>query len=109
MSSHTAQIESVSKKVNLTQQILSVVVTIVTATAVVYAFISNLTNTMEIHTQELKELKSDVDAMKNNMQTTEIYKGVSSTEIKALEDKVNSIESKMDRMDEKLDKILIRK
>ena len=51
----------------------------------------------------------DVEVIKQNVQSNEVYKGVSDVEIKSLEDKVNRIESKMDKIDEKLDKILIRK
>lgn len=105
----SAPLEDYSKKVNFVQQIISGIIAVVTATVVVYAFISNLSNTVQANSQEIKDIKTDVKEVKQNVQSTEVYKGVSSTEIKTLEEKVGRIENKIDKIDEKLDKIIIRK
>lgn len=106
---HTAQVEQLGKKVNLTQQVISIGITIVTTIIVVYGFFYNMSQTIQIHTAQLKELQEEISDMRRTTEANEVYKGVSNVTIKNLEEKVSSIESKMDKIDEKLDKILIRK
>lgn len=109
MSNHVAQVEQLSKKINLTQQIISIAITILTTIIVVYGFFYNMSQTIQIHTSQLKELQEEINDMRRTTEANEVYKGVSNVTIKNLEDKVNSIETKMDKIDEKLDRILIRK
>ena len=109
MTSHSAQIESTTKKINLTQQIVSISITIVTTMIVVYGFFYNMFKTIEYHTNQIKDLQTQIEEMHKTSEETAVFKGVSDVNIKNLEEKVNMIETKVDRMDEKLDKILIRK
>lgn len=106
---HTAQVEQLGKKINLTQQVVSIGITIITTMVIVYGFFYNMSKTIEYHTGQIKDLQISIEKMRSNVQENEVYKGVSETEMKAVQDKINSIESKVDRMDEKLDKILMRK
>ena len=73
----------------------------------IYAFVFNTSKTIESHTLQIKEMHDDVEQIKTVINDNEVYKGVSTTEIKSLEEKVNGIEVKMDKMDDKLDKILM--
>jgi seryl-tRNA synthetase len=108
-SNHTAQVEQLGKKLNITQQVVSIGITIVTTMVVVYGFFYNMSKTIEVHTSQLKELQDEINEMRKTTEANEVYKGVSATEMKAVQDKVSSIEAKVDRMDEKLDRILMRK
>ena len=97
------------KKLSLTQQLVSGLVALITAFCVAYAYFYTIQDNVKDNTEKLKSIETGLDDMKNKIQDNEVYKGVSETQVKSLEEKVNRIENKMDKMDEKLDKILIRK
>lgn len=109
MANYQAQTEQLSKKINLSQQVISIAVTIITTMIVVYGFFYNMFKTIEYHTNQIKELQVQIDEMHKTSEETAVFKGVSDITIKNLENKVGAIEAKMDRIDEKIDKILIRK
>jgi len=103
-----AEIQLTSKKINLGQTTLNLLLSLLTAVLVVYSFYFNTTSTISKHTEEIKEVKTDVSSMKEDLKNVAVFKGVSETEINELKSKVDNIDGKMDKMNDKLDKILTR-
>jgi hypothetical protein len=76
---------------------------------VVYGFYYNTKGTLLNHSESIEEVKTDVEQIKQKINDAAVFEGVSKTQIKVLEDKVNAIDNKMDKMDDKLDQILLRR
>lgn len=95
------------KRANITSTLISIIIGTVTALSVAYSFYYNTMSTLNEHSEDIKEIKSDVGSMKGEIKDMTVFKGVSSSEIEALQKKVENVEAKMDKMDDKLDKILI--
>jgi hypothetical protein len=109
MNTEHATLEKHLKKSQLWSNSISAFVAILTASSVGYGFYYNTKNAINTHTEEIRELKQDVNEVKAKSNESAVFQGVSNAQIKALEDKVSSIDAKMDKMDDKLDQILIKK
>jgi len=102
-----SQLERHIKRTNLTSTLISIVIGTVTALSVAYSFYFNTMRTLDEHSEDIKEVKSDVTEIKGEIKDISVFKGVSNAEIQGLQGKVERVEAKMDKMDDKLDKILI--
>jgi peptidoglycan hydrolase CwlO-like protein len=102
------EIERFTKKANLIQTLTNAGIAIACALAVVYAFYFNTTATLADHSQQIKDIHTDVNGMKEDLKNVAVFKGVSETEINELKGKVDNIDSKMDKMNDKLDRILLK-
>lgn len=100
MDAQVVQIEKSIKKSVFTTNIVSVVIAIFSALGVGYGFYFNTKSTLEKHETELKELREDVNTNTRILNDIQVFKGVSSSEMKSLEKKV-------DKIDEKLDKLIL--
>lgn len=96
------------KKASIYTNFISGLVAVVVAMSVGYGFYYNTKATLEQHTTDIQEVKSDVSEIKKNVEATNVFKGVSEIEVKVLSEKINAIESNVSKMDEKLDKILMQ-
>lgn len=96
------------KRTTITTHIVSSVIALFTALGVVYGFYYKTNSTLENHTNQIKEIKVDVNDVKNKVNESQVFQGVSGIEIKTLQEKVNAIDRKVDKIDEKLDKILMK-
>jgi len=96
------------KKASIYTNFISGLVAVVVAMSVGYGFYYNTKATLEQHTTDIQEVKSDVSEIKKNVEATNVFKGVSEVEVKVLSEKINAIESNVSKMDEKLDKILMQ-
>lgn len=83
-------------------------VAVACALSVGYGFYYKTQSTLDSHTQDIKEVKSDVNVIKKDIQEVDIYKGVSKVEIEVLDKRIQKLEQDMSKMDEKLDLILIQ-
>lgn len=97
------------KRANFISNAVSVVVALFTALSVGFGFYYNTKSTLNVHTSDIKEIKVEVEQVKTKVNESAVYQGVSSAEIKSLQEKVNSIDAKVDKVDEKLDKLILRK
>ena len=88
--------------------LVSGLVAVACALSVGYGFYYKTQSTLNEHTQDIKEVKSDVNTIKDDIQEVDIYKGVSKVEIKVLDKRIQKLEQDMSKMDEKLDLILIQ-
>jgi peptidoglycan hydrolase CwlO-like protein len=108
MTSEHATLEQHIKKATVLTNFISALVAAVLAIGVGYGFYYKTSSTLDNHTQDIKEVKSDVATIKNDVQAVDVFKGVSQVEVKAMNEKINVLEENINKMDEKLDKILLQ-
>tara|TARA_R110000824_G_scaffold314339_1_gene501188 strand:+ start:705 stop:1034 length:330 start_codon:yes stop_codon:yes gene_type:complete len=96
-----SHIEKALKRSSLVSTILSIVVALLSTFAIGFGFYYQTKASLEQHDKEIIELKTDVVATETKVDELTIYRGVSSSEIKNLEKKV-------DKLDRKLDEILLK-
>jgi septation ring formation regulator EzrA len=108
MTTEHQTLEQHLKKATTVTNFVSAFVAMICAIGVGYGFYYKTSSTLDSHTQDIKEVKSDVTQIKNEIQATDVFKGVSQVEVQAMNDKINALEQNMSKMDEKLDKILLQ-
>jgi len=96
------------KRTTIISNVLSIVVALLVAMSVGYGFYYNTKNTLDEHSEDITEIKDDVNSITLHINEIDVFKGVSSTEIKAIEEKVDKNLKEIEKMDDKLDKILIQ-
>jgi uncharacterized protein HemX len=108
MNTEHITLEKNLKKATAMTNFISGLIAVAVALSVGYGFYYKTQSTLIEHTQDIKEVKSDVSVIKKDIQEVDVFKGVNKVEVKTLEDKIQKLESDMSRMDEKLDQILIQ-
>lgn len=108
MNAEHITLEKHLKKATLVTNFVSGLVAVACAMSVGYGFYYKTQTTLDAHTEDIKEVKTDVNIIKKDIQEVDVYKGVSKVEINTLEDKIKKMEQDMSKMDEKLDLILIQ-
>lgn len=108
MTSEHITLEKHLKKATMVTNLVSGLVAVACALSVGYGFYYKTQSTLDLHTQDIKEVKSDVNAIKDDIQEVDVYKGVNKVEVKTLEDKIQKLEANTTKMDDKLDQILIQ-
>lgn len=88
------------KKTTLTSNIVSIMIAIISALGVGFGFYYNTNSRLETNERSIKQLETEVESTQRQVNKMEVFKGVSSAEMKNLEKKV-------DKIDEKLDKLII--
>jgi peptidoglycan hydrolase CwlO-like protein len=91
-------IEKSIRKTTLTSNITSILIAIIAAFGTGYGFYFNTKSSLETHDREIKTLKNRVDENTEDINNIQIYKGVSSAEMKNLEKKVDKIDEKLDKL-----------
>ena len=95
-----AEIEKSIRKTTYTSNALSVIIASITALSIGFGFYFNTQSTLDSHDKSIKNIEETVDKNTKVINDIQVYKGVSSSEMKNLEKKV-------DKIDEKLDKLLL--
>lgn len=108
MNTEHLELESHIKKATAYTNYISGLVAVICAMSVGYGFYYNTSETLDEHTKDIKEVKQDVNIIKNDIQDVDVFKGVSQFEVKTLEQKIMKLENDMTKMDEKLDQILLQ-
>lgn len=108
MNAEHITLEKHLKKATMITNFVSGLVAVACALSVGYGFYYKTQTTLDSHTEDIREVKKDVTTIKKDIQEVDLYKGVNTVEVKALDDKINKMEENMIRMDEKLDKILLQ-
>jgi len=109
MNAEHTLLEKSIKRTTITSNVVSVAVSIGTALFIVYGFYFRTNTTLESHTSQIEQVQEDVRVIDDKINQSELSAGISKTELKALQDKVNGIDTKVDKMDDKLDRILLKK
>ena len=108
MNTENLELESHIKKVTTYSNFISGMVAVICALSVGYGFYYNTSETLDEHSKDIKEVKQDVNTIKNDIQAVDVFKGVSQFEVKTLEEKIMKLEGDVSKMDDKLDQILIQ-
>jgi peptidoglycan hydrolase CwlO-like protein len=108
MNAEHITLEKHLKKATAMTNFVSGIVAVAVALSVGYGFYYKTQATLNEHTKDIKEVKSDVSTIKDDIQEVDIYKGVSKVEIQVLDKRIQKLEQDMSKMDEKLDLILIQ-
>ncbi len=95
-------------KIGLIYNIISILGAVIVALGVGYGFFYDTKDTLRHQGDDLKELKQDMHELKEDNNSTKIFKGVSSEEMKNLGEKVERIETSVEKMDDKLDRIILQ-
>lgn len=101
-------LENHLKRTTKVASVISGVIATLGSLTIVYGFYYTTNDTLIQHENSIQEVKTDVIDIKVKINDAAVFEGVSKAQMKALEDKVNSIDSKMDKMGDKLDKILLK-
>ena len=97
------------KKAQFWNNTFSVITALIVACGVGYGFYYNTKNTLINHSEQIQNLQNEVNEVKEKVNESAVFQGVSGAQVKALEEKVNSMNEKIDKMDDKLDQILLKK
>jgi uncharacterized protein HemX len=108
MNAEHLTLEKHLKKATMMTNFISGIVAVACALSVGYGFYYKTQSTLDEHTQDIKEVKSDVSIIKKDIQEVDVFKGVNQIEVKTLEEKILKLETDMSKMDDKLDQILIQ-
>jgi uncharacterized protein HemX len=108
MNADNITLEKHIKKATMVTNFISGLVAVVCALSVGYGFYYRTSETLDEHTQDIKEVKQDVNTIKNDIQAVDVFKGVSQYEVKTLEEKIMKLELEVSKMDDKLDQILLQ-
>lgn len=108
MNTEHITLEKHLKKATLITNFVSGLVAVACALSVGYGFYYKTQTTLDEHTEDIREVKTDVSTIKDDIQAVDVFKGVNKIEVKTLEEKIKKLESDMSKMDDKLDQILIQ-
>jgi hypothetical protein len=108
MNAEHITLEKHLKKATLITNFISGFVAVICALSVGYGFYYKTSSTLQQHTNDIKEVKTDVSTIKKDIQEVDIFKGVSKVEVKNLEEKIIKLETNVSKMDDKLDQILLQ-
>ena len=96
------------KKTTFTSNLLSVFIALLTALSVGYGFYYNTNNTLNLHTNQINEVRIDVQDLKEAVTNSAVFQGSSSEQMKSMELQVNDVKASQIRIEEKLDRLILR-
>ena len=108
MNAEHLTLEKHLKKTTITSNLVSVFVALITASSVGYGFYYNTNNTLESHTIQIRDVKTDVESLKNAVTNSAIFQGATGEQIKSVEVQVNDVKASQIRIEEKLDRLILR-
>ena len=88
------------KKTQFASNFVSLMIALVAALGVGYGFYFNTNSRLENHDESIERLNDKVNETAIQLNEIQVFRGVSSTEMK-------NLESKVDKIDEKLDKLIL--
>ena len=101
-------LERFLKKTTITNSIVSIVLALVTAIAVVLGFYYNTTSTINAHTIEIKEIKIEVKSLNDVLNQFSVLQNGEKEQIKALQDQIVDVKKSQERIENKIDKLILR-
>jgi predicted PurR-regulated permease PerM len=96
------------KKTTITNSIISIVLALVTAIAVVLGFYYNTKSTINAHTIEIKEIKIEVKSLNDVLNQFSVLQNGEKEQIKALQDQIVDVKKSQERIENKIDKLIMR-
>lgn len=108
MNSEHLTLEKHLKKSTITSNLVSVVIALLTALTVGYGFYYNTNSTLNNHTNQINEVRIDVQDLKEAVTNSAVFQGSSSEQMKSMELQVNDVKASQIRIEEKLDRLILR-
>ena len=108
MTQESLILEKFLKKTTITNSIVSIVLALVTAIAVVLGFYYNTTSTINAHTIEIKEIKIEVKSLNDVLNQFSVLQNGEKEQIKALQDQIVDVKKSQERIENKIDKLILR-
>jgi hypothetical protein len=96
------------KRFQITANIFSLAIGILTALGVCYGFYYNTTAKLDNHTEQIEAVEVKIDELSASVTTSAVYQGASKEQIKALENQVNDVKKGQDRIEDKLDRLIMQ-
>jgi septation ring formation regulator EzrA len=96
------------KRFSIINNIISIVLALTTALSVGYGFYYSTTNTLSSHTQEIVDIKKNVESLTEAVNSSAIYQGSNKEQVKAIQEQVNDIKKSQDRIEDKLDRLILK-
>ena len=93
-------LEGSIKKASYISNFIAIVLAVMSALGIGFGFYYDTNSQLKTNTERIETLESNVDKTTMILNEMQIFKGVSGSEIK-------NIEKKVDKIDEKLDKLLL--
>ena len=103
-----ATLEKHLKKFQIVTTVWSLAFGIITAIGVCYGFVYKTNSKLDGHTNEIIQVKKDVQTLTEAVNNSAVYQGASKEQIKALENQVSDVKKGQDRIEDKLDKIIMK-
>ncbi len=91
-------LEKSIRKTTLTSNVISIFIAIIAALGVGFGFYFNTNSQLERHDNTIKVLEEEVEETQVLLNDIQVFRGVSSTEMKNLEKKVDKIDEKIDKL-----------
>jgi uncharacterized protein HemX len=108
MNTDNLTLERHIKKSTITSNFVSVLVALITALGVGYGFYYNTNNTLNSHTTQIQDVKTDVESLKDAVNNSAIFQGATGEQIKSVELQVNDVKNSQIRIEEKLDRLILK-
>jgi uncharacterized protein HemX len=86
------------KRTTLTSNLVSIFVAIISALGVGFGFYFTTQSRLDSHNEKIENIESDLENTHKQINEIQIYKGVSSSEMKNLDKKVDKIDEKLDQL-----------
>jgi hypothetical protein len=94
----SVEVEKALRKTSLMNTLMSLVVAILSTATIGFGFYYNTKATLSQHDSDIQEIKVEAQRTRLKINEIDVFKGVSITEIKNLENKVDKIDEKLDRI-----------
>ena len=94
----TQELEKSIRKSTLYTNVVSIVIAIIAALSVTFGFYYTTKIAIERHDADIVNIKKEVFTTQEKVSQIEVFKGVSSSEIKHLEKLVDKIDKKLDKL-----------
>lgn len=108
MNAEHLTLEKHLKKSTITSNLVSVFIALITALSVGYGFYYNTNNTLNTHTTQIQDVKTDVESLKDAVNNSAIFQGATGEQIKSVEVQVNDVKNSQIRIEEKLDRLILK-
>lgn len=103
-----ATLEKHLKKFQLLDNLLSLIIGIISFTIVGYAFYYQTTDTLQVHSAQIKEMKSDISTLTVSVNSTAVFQGAINEQMKAITNQVSDVKKNQERIEDKIDKLILR-
>ena len=96
------------KKTTIIANLISLVVGVGCFLFIIYGFYYETSDSISTNTEDIKNMENRFNVLEEKYNDTEVFQGVSKTEILQLQKDVNTMQQSLDKQNDKLDRILMQ-